>query len=120
MIDYAPIIIAIVGSGALFSFIQFLISRKDKRNDRVDRIERKIDLALEQGKENELATTRLQLIWLIESHPENEDTILKTAQRYFIELDGDGEAWAVFHKWADENKLDTSWYRMLIKKEERS
>lgn len=115
--DYAMLITTILSSAGLFSLIQFLITRKDKRNDRVKRIESKLDNLVKESKRNELATTRLQLIWLVEGHPDNEDAILKTAQRYFIELDGNGEAWAVFNRWAKEKNLDTGWYRMLIKRE---
>ena len=32
------IIIAVIGSGALFSFIQFLIQRKDNKNDKIDKL----------------------------------------------------------------------------------
>ena len=118
--DYATLFGAILGSAGLFGLIQFLITRHDKKNDRLKVIEKKIDRIAIETKRNELATTRLQLMWLIKTQPTNKDAILNTAQRYFIDLNGDGEAWAVFHKWADTRKLNTSWYQMLIKKEERS
>ena len=57
---------------------------------------------------------------LIEAHPENKDTILQTAQRYFVELDGNGEAWSLFHKWAEKNGIDTGWYNALIKRKKGS
>lgn len=118
--DYATLFGAILGSAGLFGLIQFLITRHDKKNDRLEVIEKKIDRIAIETKRNELATTRLQLMWLIKTQPTNKDAILNTAQRYFIDLNGDGEAWAVFHKWADTRKLNTAWYQMLIKKEERS
>ena len=118
--DYATLFGAILGSAGLFGLIQFLITRHDKKNDRLKVIEKKIDGIAIETKRNELATTRLQLMWLIKTQPTNKDAILNTAQRYFIDLDGDGEAWTVFHKWADARKLNTTWYQMLIKKEERS
>lgn len=115
--DYGLLITTILSSAGVFSLIQFLISRNDKKNDRMGEIEKKVDRLSVGVKRNELATTRLQLLWLVENHPENEDAILNTAQRYFIELDGNAEAWTAFYKWAEARKLDTSWYRMLIKRE---
>ena len=115
--DYGMLFTTILGSAGLFSLIQFMIARHDKKNDRLVGLEKKVNILIDESRRNELATTRLQLIWLVEGHPENEDAILKTAQRYFVELDGNGEAWAVFHKWAEDRKLDTTWYQALIKKE---
>ena len=115
--DYTLLITTILSSAGVFSLIQFLVTRHDKNNKRIKNIESKLDYLVEEGKKNELATTRLQLIWLVETHPDNEDAILSTAQRYFVELDGNGEAWAVFNKWAQLKKLDTTWYQMLITKE---
>ena len=115
--DYGMLIATILSSAGLFSLIQFMVTRNDKKNDRIKEIEKKVDRLGVGIKRNEQATTRLQLIWLVENHPENEDAILNTAQRYFIELDGNAEAWAVFYKWAEKKHLDTNWYRMLIKRE---
>lgn len=105
-----------MGSAGLFGFIQFLITRKDKKREdacqytaQLNRIEGKCD-------RNELASTRLQLIYLIDRQPDNTDAILQTAQRYFIELDGNGEAWAIFDTWAKSKKLDLGWYKMLLER----
>lgn len=113
------VVVALFGSAGFFSLLQFLILRHDnKKKDsceykaQLDRIEHKSD-------RNELAITRLQLIYLIDQQPQNKDTILQTAQRYFIELDGNGEAWAVFDGWARANKLDLGWYKMLLERKEK-
>lgn len=118
-----PVILAIItsafGSAGLFGLIQFLITRKDRKEEdkchytaQLSRIETKVT-------QNEKAITRLQLIYLIHEQPQNKDTILLTAQRYFIELDGNGEAWAVFDKWAKGRKLDLGWYKMLLERKEK-
>lgn len=113
----ASIFIAIVSSTALFGFAQYMISRHDTKCDKaagykeqLNRIEKKCD-------RNELATTRLQLFFLLETQPDNEDAIEATAQRYFIELGGNAEAWAPFYKWATAHKVDTGWYKALLKRE---
>ena len=110
---------AILGSAGLFSFAQFLISRHDNKDKSLEQIKKQLDNISHQCDRNELATTRLQLIFLIDSQPNNRDTILATAQRYFVELDGNGEAWAVFYDWAEHNKLDIGWYKALLKQKER-
>ena len=108
---------AILGSAGLFSFAQFMISRHDGRNKDLLQIKKQLNLIADKCDRNELAITRLQLIFLIDSQPQNKDTILITAQRYFVELDGNGEAWAIFYDWAEKNKLDTGWYKALLKRE---
>lgn len=111
------IIVSVFGSAGIFGLIQFLISRHDGKNQDLIHIKDKLDQIDDKCDRNERATTRLQLIFLIDSQPDNKDTILQTAQRYFIELNGNGEAWAIFNAWAKKNKLDTGWYKALLKRE---
>lgn len=110
---------SVFGSAGLFGLIQFLISRHDSKSRDMSQIKHQLSIIEQKCERNELATTRLQLIFLIQSQPKNSDTILQTAQRYFVELDGNGEAWAVFYHWAEENHLDLGWYKALIQREER-
>lgn len=108
---------AILGSAGLFSFAQFMISRHDGKERCLAQIKNQLNNIENKCDRNELATTRLQLIFLIDSQPQNKDTILQTAQRYFVELDGNGEAWAVFYGWAEKNKIDVGWYKALLERE---
>lgn len=117
--DIWAVVIGLLGGGTIFGFIQFLISRQDKKNEQLDRIEKKVDLSLEKGDRNELATTRLQLFFLMYFQPENKDTIMRTAERYFMELDGNGEAWDAFDHWAKAHDVSTSWYLTLVEKEKK-
>ena len=117
--DAGLVFTTILGSGGFFALIQYLINRYDNKNDRLGRIEKKIDVISEKNDRNELATTRLQLLFLIQMQPNNKDTILQTAQRYFMELKGNGEAWDTFKHWADEKNVDSSYYRDHILKERR-
>lgn len=108
-----------IGSAGLFGLIQFLISRHDKRDNDIKFIKDSIGQINSKCDRNELATTRLQLIFLVQTQPDNKDTILQTAQRYFIELDGNGEAWVVFDSWAKDKKIDLAWYKMLLERKEK-
>lgn len=109
--------LAVLGSAGLFGFVQFLISRHDVKKQDIAQIKHQLNNIENKCDRNELATTRLQLFFLIESQPDNVDAIETTAQRYFIELGGNGEAWAVFHRWAEAHKIDTSWYKALLARE---
>ena len=44
----AQIFLTILGSGALFSFLQFLLTRYDKKHDRVSELEKKVNEGLEE------------------------------------------------------------------------
>lgn len=44
----AQILLTILGSGALFSFLQFLLTRYDKKHDKVSELEKKVDEGLEE------------------------------------------------------------------------
>jgi hypothetical protein len=107
--------VGLFGGGSVLGFAQFMISRHDKRKDehsvQLDRIEKKVDAIGEQSDRTELAQTRLQLFFLMIMQPENKDAILKTAQRYFMELDGNGEAWDAFAHWASENGVNIDYYK---------
>lgn len=113
------IISSALGSAGLFSLIQFLISRHDKKDEDRCQYTAQLNRIEQKTTQNEKAIVRLQLIYLIHEQPNNQDTILLTAQRYFIELDGNGEAWAVFDAWAKDRKLDLGWYKMLLERKEK-
>ena len=108
------------GSAGLFSLIQFLITRKDKKEEDKCHYTAQLSRIEEKVTQNEKAIVRLQLIYLIHEQPDNKDTILLTAQRYFIELDGNGEAWSIFNSWAKGKKLDLGWYKMLLERKEKN
>ena len=107
------------GSAGLFGLIQFLIRRHDQKNQDKCQYTTQLNRIEERTIQNEKAIVRLQLIYLIHEQPDNKDTILLTAQRYFIELNGNGEAWAVFDEWAKAKKLDLGWYKMLLERKEK-
>lgn len=118
------VIIAVIssafGSAGLFGLIQFLIRRHDQKDQDKCQYTTQLNRIEERTIQNEKAIVRLQLIYLIHEQPDNKDTILLTAQRYFIELDGNGEAWSVFDSWAKNKKLDLGWYKMLLERKEKS
>lgn len=116
--DIALVLITgILGSAGLFSFVQFLIGRHDTKERQLEQIRHQLNAIENKCDRNELATTRLQLIFLIDSQPQNKDTILQTAERYFVAMNGNGEAWALFYTWAEKNRIDVGWYKALLERE---
>lgn len=126
--DIGATLAIIFGAGGMFGCVQYFVTRHDNRKDDLKRIEKKIDDSRKETLKridavdakcdrNERATTRLQLFYLIQNQPENEDAIEQTAYRYFIELHGDAEAWQPFYRWAQDHNVDTDWYKTLLERE---
>lgn len=53
-----------------------------------------------------LDTTRTQLIMLMEHQPHNHDTIIKVAERYFCQLQGDWYCTSLFRDWAKREGIE--------------
>ena len=51
-------------------------------------------------------TLRIQLSQYMKDQPSNIDTILKLAETYFVELQGDWYMTSEFSKWAEKNNID--------------
>lgn len=111
MSDWIIPLITALGSAGFFGLIEKIISRRSGVKQQLERIERKCD-------DNAVAITRVQLLWLIKSQPKNHATICKTAKRYFVDQDGDGEAWDEFEKWSQKENVSTSWYTEIARKEQ--
>lgn len=87
----------VLGSGALFSFIQFLITRHDIRKGWTAQ---NVD--------------RLQLMVLIADYPRKVDEILKLAEHYFVELRGNSFLKELFADWLkSQNIQEPEWFANL-------
>ena len=62
MEQFWTVAVAVIGSGAVFGFIQFLISRKDKKNDKQQEILDKIDTLSEQFAERDARIARENIL----------------------------------------------------------
>lgn len=89
-----PIVLAILGSGAFFSFLQFIITRHDLRKGWTAQ---NVD--------------RLQLMVLIADYPRKVDEILKLAEHYFVDLRGNSFLKELFIDWlASQNIEKPEWF----------
>lgn len=73
-------------------------------NDRIDALEDKID---DNQEANELATTRLELMMLLDHDPNNVIEIEKLARKYFNPpLNGNTYMTSVISEWCNEHGID--------------
>lgn len=88
------IVLAVIGSNALFAFLQFLISRHDTKKNikgKLERLERDV--------------LRTQLLLLILLKGEEKQEILTIAEHYFKDLHGDWYMTSIFNKWLIEKAV---------------
>lgn len=102
MTEFIPIVIAIIGSSAFFSFLQFIITRHDIRKGWTAQ---NVD--------------RLQLMVLIADYPRKVDEILKIAEHYFVDLKGDSFITVLFQDWLKSQNIESpEWFK--VKKNEEN
>lgn len=89
----------VVGSGAIFSFIEFLIKRKDNTNSKLDDIIKRLDTT-------EKDNCRTQLLLMMSNYPKAHEEIMKLAEHYFADLHGDWYVSSIFHRYLIEQKIE--------------
>lgn len=85
-------VVAILGGG-FFGFVQFLITRKDKR----------LDSSIESLKRSQCRT---EMLVMMNHYSEETMEIMSIAQVYFHELKGDFYMTSLFAKWLKEHDIE--------------
>ncbi len=111
-----PTLASVAGMAVLILFLSWLIDRSEKRQEarlkkhedemklKMSNYDSKLDTLVDFAKNNMLASTRIEMDNMIERNPANHDTILKYAEKYFVELGGDWVQTDIFLGWVeDEN-----------------
>ena len=93
------IIIAIIGSGALSTIISAIITAVSNRRSRLKKIEEKLTAIEKNQQTAEKDTLRTQLLLMIADYPEEKTDILRLAEHYFKDLEGNWVASSVFNHW---------------------
>ena len=94
------IILAVLGSTALSSLIQFLIKRWDDKHNVKDKL-----ITLEKD------VLRTQMLLLILLKPEEKQEILTIAEHYFKDLNGNWYISSIFNTWLEEtNTQEPLWF----------
>lgn len=105
-IDFIETIVAtVLGSAALFTFIQFLITRHDNKHSKMLEVETILKNIVKRLEIDEKDTTRIQMLLLILILPSEEQEIMEVAQHYFKDKHGNWYMSSLFSKWLKERNL---------------
>ena len=113
--EYGLLFSTILGSAGVFSLIQFLVTRHDRKKEDFSGIKEELNKLREAQNGTNVRVTRMELLGLMRDDPDNIDAILQVAEYYFIELDGNAYAHSVFEKWAVEHGVAIGWLPKLTK-----
>lgn len=91
--------IGVIGGGLLWAGGHIIKEINKDTNAKLDTIIEKVDLA-------EMDAVRSELLVLMNHYPDNESEIMKVAEYYFNELDGDWYMTGLFTKWAESRGID--------------
>ena len=105
-------VISAMTSGGVLGFIQFLIKRKDDKEQRAEN--KQGDDIKGTLKKLEKDGLRTQLLLLILMQPDEETEILTLGERYFLKppagLDGNWYMTGIFSKWCKSRNLEPDWF----------
>lgn len=105
-----PIIIAVIGSGGFFTFIQFMIGRHDREYEK--KIDKKLDGLSKNVEFIAHGCTRTQLMVLMKLFNDRKEEIITVAHRYFVDMKGDFYMTTLFESWLEENKITRpEWFK---------
>ncbi len=93
----------LIGTLCGAGFIQFLISRKDKKEE--DKIGERFDSLEKSMKYIDQGNVRQQIMMLIHLYPKRTDEIMKLGRKYFIDFGGNYYLTSIFKEWMDTNNL---------------
>lgn len=106
------IILACIGSSGLTSLIQFLISRKDKKEENKDSVLKELKEIKTLCNTHEKDICRSQLLLLIADYPEDKTEIMKLAEHYFEDLNANWYMSSIFNTWLEQNKITKpDWFK---------
>lgn len=111
-----PTLASVAGMAVLILYMAWLIQQSEKRQEarmKAHEEEVKVKMSGYDGqlvtiidicKENQLSSLRTEMDNEIARNPSNHDTILRYAQKYFIELGGDWVQTDKFFAWAESER----------------
>lgn len=103
------ILLAILGGGNVILFIKFLIERYDRKKERAednykDAFKKKLQTLEKDG-------LRTQLLLLVLLKPTEQTEILRIAEHYFKDLEGNWYMTSIFNRWLEnEGVAEPDWF----------
>ena len=96
------IILAIIGSGALSAFIAGIFNLINNKQAKT----------LARFKQLEKDILRTQMLLMLKDFPEEKQEILKLAQHYFGDLNGNLYLTSMFNQWLEDNDIaKPEWFK---------
>lgn len=93
------IVLTALGSVGFYSFLQFLITRKDNRKDILQKILKKVE-------KSEKDNCRTQMLVLMSDYPEDRNELFTLAEHYFVDLHGDWYMTTLFRSHLKNNGIE--------------
>lgn len=100
------ILTSVIASGGAMGLIEFLIRRKDDTRKERNEILNDMKWLKEQSLKQEIATSQLKILNLIQHTPEDHRAIMSEAEHYFCELKADSWVFNTVSGWARKEKID--------------
>lgn len=97
------IALSIIGSGVLSTIVSAIITAIANRKSRLKTIEQDLNEIKQNQRLAEKDALRTQLLVMISDYPDEKTEILKLAQHYFKDLEGNWTATAIFNRWLEEH-----------------
>lgn len=107
---------ALVGSAGMWGLVQFIITRKDRRNDELAEIKKELSQINTTLEDTITRVTRSELRGLIHDESDRTDAIVSVAEYYFLELGANAYMHTIFRDWAKEHNVNIDWLPKLKKK----
>lgn len=101
------LVIGVIAGGSLYGFLQFLITRHDKKDDNTVLLNE----LLKKSEKRDLEISKILLTILLEHNPQDHKAILDEGTRYFTVLGGNSWMWDKFADWAEKEKVDVSYIK---------
>lgn len=92
MNTFWQILISLIGGGSFVTLLIYLINRHDERLGIIKRLDR-----------NERDNCRIQLLIVLNHYEEDVPEIMRLAEHYFKDLNGDWYMTSLFNKWLERN-----------------
>lgn len=91
---------------AIYETRDTIKANKEDSDGKINMFEEHLDKLMKISEDTRKDTLRIQLMMLIKDQPDNTDSILKVAEVYFLELDGDWYMTSEFKKWANAHNIE--------------
>ena len=107
----SDVVVAVLGSTAVFSFIQFLFQRHDRKVESKSGVQNTVKEIQNSLVKLEKDGCRTQMLVLMGDYPNERGELMTLAEHYFKDLKGDWYMSSIFAKWLKENGIENpDWF----------